>query len=83
MILPVVLYGYETWSLTLRDKQRLRVLENRVLRRGPRRDEIIWDCRKLHKIKELRIFYSSRSVIREIKSRMMRLAYHVARMGFW
>jgi hypothetical protein len=50
IILPVVLYGCETWSLTLREEQRLRVFENRVLRRisGPMRDEVTGDWRKLH-----------------------------------
>jgi hypothetical protein len=50
IILPVVLYGCETWSLTLRDKHRLRVFENRVLRRifGPKRDEVTGSWRKLH-----------------------------------
>jgi hypothetical protein len=47
---PVVLYGCETWSLTLREKHRLRVFENRVLRGifGPKRDEVIGGWRKLH-----------------------------------
>jgi hypothetical protein len=50
IILPVVLYGYETWSLTLREEHRLRVFENRVLRRifAPKRDEVAGDWRKLH-----------------------------------
>jgi hypothetical protein len=49
IILPVVLYGCETWSLTLREEHRLRVFENRVLRRifGPKRDEVTRECRKL------------------------------------
>jgi hypothetical protein len=49
-ILPVVLYGCETWSLTLREEHRLRVFENRVLRRifGPKRDEVTGYWRKLH-----------------------------------
>ena len=49
IILPVVLYGCETWSLTLREKRRLRVFENRVLRRifGPKRDEVTGEWRKL------------------------------------
>ena len=51
IILPVVLYGCETWSLTLREERRLRVFENRVLRRifGPKRDEVTGKWRKLHK----------------------------------
>jgi hypothetical protein len=50
LILPVILYGCETWSLTLREDHRLRVFENRVLRRifGPKRDEVTGECRKLH-----------------------------------
>ena len=50
IILPVVLYGCETWSLILRDERRLRVFENRVLRRvfGPKRDEVTGEWRKLH-----------------------------------
>jgi hypothetical protein len=58
-ILPVVLYGCETWSLALREKHRLRVFENRVLRRifGPRRDEVTVDCRKLYN-EELHDLYS-------------------------
>jgi hypothetical protein len=50
IILPVVLYGCETWSLTLREEYRLRVIENRVLRRifGPKRDEVTADWRELH-----------------------------------
>jgi hypothetical protein len=82
IILPVVLYGCETWSLTLREEHRLRVFENRVLRRifGPKRDEVTGEWRKLHN-KELHDLYSSPSIIRIIKSRRMRLAGHVARMG--
>ena len=56
IILPVVLYGCETWSLTLREERRLRMFENRLLRRifGPKRDEVAGDWRKLHneKVKE-------------------------------
>jgi hypothetical protein len=68
--------------LTLREEHRLRVFENRVLRRiiGPKRDEVTGKWRKLHN-KELHDLYSSPSVIRIIKSRRMRLAGHVARMG--
>jgi hypothetical protein len=77
IILPVVLYGCETWSLTLREEHRLRVFENRVLRRifGP-----TGEWRKLHN-EELRDLYSSSSIIRIIKSRKIRWAGHVARMG--
>jgi hypothetical protein len=82
IILPVVLYGCETWSLTLREEHRLRVFENRVLRRiaGPKRDEMTGGWRKLHK-EEFHNLYSSPSVIRMIKSKRMRVAGHVARMG--
>jgi hypothetical protein len=80
VILPVVLYGCETWSLTLREEHGLRVFENRVLRRifGPKReDDGSW--RKLHN-DELHNLYSSPNVVRVIKSRRMRWAGHVARM---
>jgi hypothetical protein len=82
IILPVVLYGCETWSLTLREEHRLRVFENRALRRifGPKRDEVKGEWRKLHN-KELRDLYFSPSIIRIIKLRRMRCAGHVARMG--
>jgi hypothetical protein len=82
IILPVVLYGCETWSLTLREKHRLRVFENMVLRGifGPKRDEVTGEWRKLHN-KELHDLYSSPSIIRITKSRRMRWAGHVARTG--
>jgi hypothetical protein len=82
IILPVVLYGRETWSLTLREEHRLKMFENRVLRRifGPKRDDVTGDCRKLHN-EELHNLYSSPNVIRMIKSRRMRWAGHVTRMG--
>jgi hypothetical protein len=72
----------ETWSLTLREEHRLRVFENRVLRRifGPMRDEVIRGWRKLHN-EQLHNLYCSPSIIRIIKSRKMRWAGHVARMG--
>jgi hypothetical protein len=78
----VVLYGRETWSLTLKEEHRLRVFENRVLRRifGPRRDEVTGDWRKLH-IGELHNMCFSPNIIRMIKSRRMRWAWNVARMG--
>jgi hypothetical protein len=78
----VVLYGCENWSLTLREKQRLRVFENWVLRRifGPKKDEVTGEWRKLHN-DELRNLYSSPSIIRIIKSRRMRWACHIARKG--
>jgi hypothetical protein len=69
IILPVILYGCETWSLTLREEHRPRVFENRVLRRifGPKRDEVTGGWRKLYN-EELRDLYSSPSIIRLIKS---------------
>jgi hypothetical protein len=80
IILPVVLYGCETWSLTLNEDHRLRVFENRVLRRifGPKRDEVTGKWRKLHS-EELHILYSSPNKYntRQIKSRRMRWAGHV------
>jgi hypothetical protein len=81
VILPVVLYGCETWSLTLGEEHRLRVFENTVLRKvfGPKREEDeSW--RKLHS-DELHSLYSSPNIVRVIKSRRMRWAGHVARMG--
>jgi hypothetical protein len=82
IILPVVLYGCETLSLTLREEHRLRVFENRVFRRifGPKRDEVTRGWRKLHN-EELHGLYSSPSIIRVIKARRMRWAEHVARIG--
>jgi hypothetical protein len=82
IILPVTLYGCETLSLTLKEKHRLRVFENRVPRRifGAKRDEMTGGWRNLHN-KELRDLYSSPSIIRIIKSRRMRWEGHVARMG--
>jgi hypothetical protein len=77
----VILYGCETWSLTLSEEQRLREFGNRVLRIfGPKRDEVTGEWRKLHN-EELRDFYSLPSIIRIIKSRRMRWAGHAARMG--
>ena len=82
IILPVVLYGFETWALTLREERKLRVFENMVLRRifGPRRDEVTGEWRRLHN-EELNDLYSSPNIVRVIKSRRMRWAGHVAHMG--
>jgi hypothetical protein len=76
IILPVVLYGCETWALTLR------VFENRVLRRifGSKRDGVTWEWRRLHN-EELNVLCSSPNIIWVIKSRRLRWAGHVARMG--
>jgi hypothetical protein len=78
----VVLYGCETWSLTLKEERRLRVFETRVLRRvfGPKRDEVTGEWRKLHN-EEPNDLYSLPSIVRVVKSRRMRWAGHVARMG--
>ncbi|KAJ4451867.1 hypothetical protein ANN_03345 [Periplaneta americana] len=80
-ILSVVLYGCETWTLTLREEHRLRVFENKVLRKifGAKRDEVTGEWRKLHNT-ELHALYSSPDIIRNIKSRRLRWGRHVARM---
>jgi hypothetical protein len=77
IILPVVLYGCETWPHTLREEHRLRVFENRVLRRifGPKRDEVTGVWRKLHN-EVLHGLYTSPSNVRVIKARRMRWAGH-------
>jgi hypothetical protein len=82
VILPVVLYGSETWSLTQREEHRLRVFENEAVRRifGPKRDEVTGEWRKLHN-GELHNLYLSPDIIRQIKSRRMRWAGNVERMG--
>ena len=81
IILPVVFYGCETWSLTVREEHRLRLFENRVLRRifGPRREEVTAEWKKLHN-EELNDLYTSANIVRVIRSRRMRWAGHVARM---
>jgi hypothetical protein len=73
IILPVVLYGCETWSLT----HRLRVFENRVLRRifGPKRDEVVGEWRELHN-EELHNLYSSPDIIRQGKSSQAECGTH-------
>jgi len=82
IILPIVLYGCETWSLTLREERKPRVFQNMVLRRifGPRRDEVTGEWRRLHN-EELNDLYSSPNIVRVIKSRRIRWAGHVAHMG--
>jgi len=82
LILPVVLYGCETWSLILREERKLRVFENMVLRSmfGPRREEVTGEWRRLYN-EELNDLYSSSNIVRVIKSRRMKWAGHVARMG--
>jgi len=82
IILPVVLYGCENWSLTVRKERRLRVYENRVLRKvfGPKKDEVTEEWRKLHN-EELNDLYSLPNIVWVVKSRRMRWAGHVARMG--
>jgi hypothetical protein len=80
IILPVVLYGCEAWSLTLREERRVKVFEKRVLMRvfGPRRCEVTGEWRKLHN-EELNDLYSLPNIVRVVKS--MRWAGHVACMG--
>ena len=81
IVLPLVVYGCETWLLTLREERRLRVFEDRVLRIfEPKRDEVTGEWRKLHN-EELNGLYFSSNIIRVIKSRRMILPGHVARMG--
>jgi len=80
-ILPVILYGCETWSLILREELKLRVSKNRVLRIfEPKRDEVTGEWSELHN-EELNDLYCSPNVVHVIKSRIMRWPGHVARMG--
>jgi hypothetical protein len=81
IILPIVLYGCETWSLTLREEMKLRVYENMLLRRifGPRRDEVTGEWRRMHN-EELNVLYSSLNIVLVIKSRRMIWAGHMARV---
>jgi hypothetical protein len=80
--LPVVLYGCETWSLTLREERKLRVFENSVLRRllGPRGDEVTGEWRRLDN-NDVYTLYSSPNIIPVIKTRRLRWAGYVAQMG--
>ena len=82
IIVPVVLYWCETWSLTFRGESRQMVFENRVLRRipGRRRDHVTGERRKLHN-EQLNDRYSSPNIVRVIKSRRMRCVGHVAGTG--
>jgi len=82
IILPVVLYGCETWSLKLTEECKMRVSENRVLRIifGPKKDEVTGEWKRLYNDK-LNYLYSSPNIIQLIKSIRMRWAGHVARMG--
>jgi hypothetical protein len=82
IILPVVLNGCETWCLALREEHKLSMFENMVVRRifGPKRDGVTGGWRKLHN-EELHDLHTSPSIIRVVKSRRMKWAGHVARMG--
>jgi hypothetical protein len=79
--LRVVFYGCESWSITLWEERRLRVFENRVLRRifGPNRDEVTVEWRKLRE--ELKDLYFSHNIMQMIKLRRVRLTEHVAHIG--
>jgi len=82
VFLPVILYGCEIWSITLADEHKLRVLENKVLKKiyGPKQGDMAGEWRRLHN-KELHGLYDSPDVVRIMKSRRLRWAGHVARMG--
>jgi len=82
IVLPIVLYGCETWSLKLGEDCRLRVFENRVLRRifGPKKDEVTGKWMKLHN-EEVNDLYSSPGIVQVIKLKRMRWVGHVVSMG--
>jgi hypothetical protein len=83
-VLLIVLYGCASWSLTLKDKHRLRVFRNRILRKrvGHKRDEETEEWRRLHN-EEPFVLYCSTDIIQVIKSRRMRWVGHVACRGEW
>ena len=82
VILPVILYACETWILTLREEKRLQVFENKVLRKifGPKRDDQTGEWKRLYN-GELHDLYGKPDIIRIVKSRRLRWAGHVTRMG--
>jgi len=82
IILPVVLYGCEAWSLILQEERKLRVFENMVLRRifGPRRDEVTCEWRRLHN-EELNDLYTSPNILRLIKSKKNELGWACGAYG--
>jgi hypothetical protein len=83
IILPVILYGCETWSLILSEERRLRVFENGVLRRlfGFKRDEATGEWKKKLHNEEVHDLYCTPATVRVIKSKRMRWVGHVARIG--
>ena len=82
VILPVILYGCETWTLTLREGKSLQVFENKVLRKivGQKRDDQTGKWRRLHN-GELHDLYGKPDIMRIVKSRRLRWTGHVSRMG--
>jgi hypothetical protein len=81
-VFPVVLYGCETWSLTVREEQRLKTFEYRVLRRifGPKREEVVGGWKRMHS-EEVHSLYDSSYIVWVIKSSRIRWTGYVARMG--